>query len=1197
MTEQNPYGFVPFHAGMGQQSQQMPMMANVPYGQMVFGPRPGMTMPAPVMYPQNFISMQQPNNCDNQKQQSQQQPQPQQMMPMMTHQGIMSPIQPSPSMPNMVMTPQGYMPMQPMPAMSMAPQGQQTQAQGEVSNPRPQSPPQTVPQGQTMPGMQPMMPVMYPMGYYPQPSMMPQQQANTDANGIQSPQQAMYPTMFFGWPGPCGPVMFPTPSIGAPSVCSFPGENADYQHVQVDAAQELNERVETDFPDEVTNDPQSAPIPVDTQPCQTDRIAGPMLPAPIPDPVLKTNELVVESEPTYMNQRERAMSEQPCYANQDDTLPMYANQEELGIEPPKRNSRGLSMPPWLDEEVIAPKPPPRSRAGSRQSLLSRSTHSLHALAAGIEERLKEFRDNVKSQHPTHSDKKSNPRRPPRRKDKERRAAFATLPRNFKSKGLDSIMENAQNNAQEENDDQNIEAKGKLIIPMPGTDGLNKKQENRSNTPEIKVELSPTTPVVAMPGSPESSVTMSCTSPAVPMPGTYPCSPTSTDTPLILSPSPMAMAPTRPAVPMPGTSSDQPIVSSIINDMPISSVLAVPEPLSKAPVASVQIPIIITSPVPPEELKGPSPSSGVIVLDKEEAPYVKKKHEYEEIEFENDKQKNSSSEEEFEPISTPPAEKKSRENSGTSSESKKKSRFHEYDDVEMSSSSSKEKSNKKTLIVEVMPRPPKDDSLQDLLKVVEAVQKETETAQDESNNTDPIIPTVLCEPIEKVIVCSNNDKIQLPSPAGSGRSKTPSDKENSIMETSNQILEGLREMDSKIQNLKVGIVKVYEDVYSKHVYALPNKAKKCKSLSELAVLQNKDDDYEELDVITKGVVQIDVGNNQIAIKEPNVEGRFNSKKEEAPKYENAEVLADMWREVKEAGTREKLDNINDDMLNYENDHVKVLESPNYENGNVALNSKADNIENNELPNYEKENIDELQEEDLPNYENDVVHTDDKIPSYENEVVPEVHLKPTTNSAKEKSLEAHLDRISPEPESQPEMTQEEIDNARKEISKHFRQTFFGIQQDNEDDEEEETSNNTSSSSTSTQENNNGADPDLAKDKTDDQDQNSEDDPGTETLDVTIDLPITSPNAMTEDGAELDQGPSADEEDKETIGDRDSIGRVEDQDGLEEESFDWNAIAVDDQGNLLSVTLQEKLKYAVFVLLICTLLTPIINLVPGH
>ena len=88
-------------------------------------------------------------------------------------------------------------------------------------------------------------------------------------------------------------------------------------------------------------------------------------------------------------------------------------------------------------------------------------------------------------------------------------------------------------------------------------------------------------------------------------------------------------------------------------------------------------------------------------------------------------------------------------------------------------------------------------------------------------------------------------------------------------TSKDIIGGIREMDTAIQNLKIGFVKVYEDVYTRHFYSAPNK-KKAKSAEPAAAAIDKkatdsapssshnsskgNNDYEDMEVV-RGVLEI------------------------------------------------------------------------------------------------------------------------------------------------------------------------------------------------------------------------------------------------------------------------------------------------------------------------------------------------------
>ena len=89
-------------------------------------------------------------------------------------------------------------------------------------------------------------------------------------------------------------------------------------------------------------------------------------------------------------------------------------------------------------------------------------------------------------------------------------------------------------------------------------------------------------------------------------------------------------------------------------------------------------------------------------------------------------------------------------------------------------------------------------------------------------------------------------------------------------TSKDIIGGIREMDTAIQNLKIGFVKVYEDVYTRHFYSAPNKkkAKSAEPASAAAIDKKATDstpssshnsskgnnDYEDMEVV-RGVLEI------------------------------------------------------------------------------------------------------------------------------------------------------------------------------------------------------------------------------------------------------------------------------------------------------------------------------------------------------
>ena len=118
--------------------------------------------------------------------------------------------------------------------------------------------------------------------------------------------------------------------------------------------------------------------------------------------------------------------------------------------------------------------------------------------------------------------KEPPKRPPRRKDRLRlSAAFATLPRNFKSssRDLDVIEEDQiqmQTRSQEQGQEQQEEESEQPRIPQPGSSAAaelakSKSQGDIGSGSVVGPSPSRLIPSVAMPGSPESSLTLSAPS--------------------------------------------------------------------------------------------------------------------------------------------------------------------------------------------------------------------------------------------------------------------------------------------------------------------------------------------------------------------------------------------------------------------------------------------------------------------------------------------------------------------------------------------------------------------------------------------------------------------------------------------------------------------------------------------------------------
>ena len=271
------------------------------------------------------------------------------------------------------------------------------------------------------------------------------------------------------------------------------------------------------------------------------------------------------------------------------------------------------------------------------------------------------------------------------------------------------------------------------------------------------------------------------------------------------------------------------------------------------------------------------------------------------------------------------------------------------------------------------------------------------------------------------------------------------------------------------------------------------------MSELAHLSRNDDDlkddYEDVEMVTKAVMEI----KTTYVPKP-VEAN--------PRYENSEVLAEMWREAQEARAAQGSLDVKDPIESEKNEQIV------------------------------KSHDEEPEEE-----------------CYENQEVIEVHEEiARVDTAQDIENSQRSESAHKEEEGEEEQPIIDIETARKEMGKQFRQNFFGLHQSDDQEEDDE-----------------------------DADRNEEDaskldsdDPGTETLDVTIELPDTS-TAPLPDPSGLGQGQDEDEvKDDETIADffddpRDP-GEVEDE---EQESYDWNEMESDNDGNLISTTLQEKLR----------------------
>ena len=136
-------------------------------------------------------------------------------------------------------------------------------------------------------------------------------------------------------------------------------------------------------------------------------------------------------------------------------------------------------------------------------------------------------------------------------------------------------------------------------------------------------------------------------------------------------------------------------------------------------------------------------------------------------------------------------------------------------------------------------------------------------------------------------------------------------------TSKDIIGGIREMDTAIQNLKIGFVKVYEDVYTRHVYSAPKKKAKSEEPSAAATANKKaadsnpssshnsskgNNDYEDMEVV-RGVLEIVTSTGaKTEVEEENVARKTQSdpaaKEDECEELDNpdeAEQLQPTYRE--------------------------------------------------------------------------------------------------------------------------------------------------------------------------------------------------------------------------------------------------------------------------------------------------------------
>ena len=245
---------------------------------------------------------------------------------------------------------------------------------------------------------------------------------------------------------------------------------------------------------------QPAPPPQGDWPDQPppDVIADPQQEEPFqqfpPDVVPGTQELPdatyinqVEDQPTYMND---VQPEGPVQGSLPATLP--AKDEEPSYMNQADRLRGTSLPPQVSSSNFSPKPPPRSRRGSRRGSLL----SLNQIGQGFDpehlsDKLKKMNfggstASLKDMHPTHKDPKTMPSRPPRRKDHLRKAAI-----NREFKNLSVINEDLpQYDVPQAEPKESIKEVVEPVVAQPGNV---KHTLKRSTSLDVK-------PTVPMPGS-------------------------------------------------------------------------------------------------------------------------------------------------------------------------------------------------------------------------------------------------------------------------------------------------------------------------------------------------------------------------------------------------------------------------------------------------------------------------------------------------------------------------------------------------------------------------------------------------------------------------------------------------------------------------------------------------------------------------
>ena len=205
--------------------------------------------------------------------------------------------------------------------------------------------------------------------------------------------------------------------------------------------------------------------------------------------------------------------------------------ELFGKKPPAHEPRSPKSP-FLRRPASVAKgtTPSRPETGLRPSSSYQSLNmsGIINLAESVNKKIKEFRETLKDGSKTLGARKprEQPKRPPRRKDKMRlSAAFATLPKNFKSmpRDLDVIEEDqiqkTNQRRQQEQQEQSGEEIAEPKIPQPGSCAAElAKSKSQGDiggggvgAPSPARLMPPPPPSVAMPGSPESSVTLSAPS--------------------------------------------------------------------------------------------------------------------------------------------------------------------------------------------------------------------------------------------------------------------------------------------------------------------------------------------------------------------------------------------------------------------------------------------------------------------------------------------------------------------------------------------------------------------------------------------------------------------------------------------------------------------------------------------------------------